>query len=158
MIEIRIVKVIIVGSLAVFAFLVTFDNITDYSSNFEFVQHVLSMDTIFPGSALSYRRVTSPALWHAAYIVIILGEGLTAMAPAGSAAVLLRHLRSPALRSPSACEEGDFSFAQAGQRRDPGSEIDRIRSMSVYCAIDGRTLKIGRIGHAARVQAVHSAR
>jgi predicted small integral membrane protein len=97
-IEIRIVKVIMVGSLAVFAFLVTFDNITDSNSNFEFVQHVLSMDTIFPGSALSYRRVTSPALWHTAFIVIILGEGLTAVALAGGAAVLLRHLRSPAVR------------------------------------------------------------
>jgi predicted small integral membrane protein len=97
-IEIRIVKVIMVGCLAIFAFLVTFDNLTDYNSNFEFVKHVLSMDTTLPGNALLYRRVTSPALWEAAYAVIILGEGLTATALAGGAAVLLRHLRSPAAR------------------------------------------------------------
>jgi predicted small integral membrane protein len=95
-IEIRIVKVIMVGCLSGFAFLVAFDNLTDYNSNFEFVQHVLNMDTTFPGNALLYRRVTSPALWEAAYAVIILGEGLTAAALAGGAAVLLRHLRSPA--------------------------------------------------------------
>src|SRR4051794_19393953 len=76
MIEIRIAKVIMVGCLAIFASLVTFDNLVDYNANFVFVQHVLSMDTIFPGNALSYRRVTSPALWEAAYAVIILGEGL----------------------------------------------------------------------------------
>jgi predicted small integral membrane protein len=97
-IETRIVKVIMVGCLAIFASLVTFDNLTDYGSNFEFVQHVLSMDTTFPGNALLYRRVTSPALWEVAYAVIILGEGLTAAALAGGTAVLLRHLRSPAAR------------------------------------------------------------
>jgi predicted small integral membrane protein len=95
MIEIRIVKVIMVGCLAIFASLVTFDNLADYDANFEFVRHVLSMDTIFPGNALLYRRVTSPALWEAAYAVIILGEGLTAAALAGGAGVLLRHVRSP---------------------------------------------------------------
>ena len=84
MIEIRIVKAIMVGCLAIFASLVTFDNLADYDSNFEFVRHVLSMDTIFPDNALTYRRVTSPALWEAAYAVIILGEGLTAAALAGS--------------------------------------------------------------------------
>ena len=95
MIEIRIVKAIMVGCLAIFASLVTFDDLADYNSNFEFVRHVLSMDTIFPDSALTYRRVTSPALWEAAYAVIILGEGLTAAALAGATVVLLRHLRSP---------------------------------------------------------------
>ena len=95
MIEIRIVKAIMVGCLAIFASLVTFDNLADYDFNFEFVRHVLSMDTIFPDNALTYRRVTSPALWEAAYAVIILGEGLTAAALAGATVVLLRHLRSP---------------------------------------------------------------
>jgi predicted small integral membrane protein len=97
-IEIRIAKVIMVGCLAIFASLVTFNNLTDYDSNFQFVQHVLSMDSTFPGNALMYRRVTSPALWEAAYAVIILGEGLTAGTLAGGAAVLLRHVRSPAAR------------------------------------------------------------
>ena len=47
MIEARIAKIVMVASLALFAFLVTFDNLTDYDTNFEFVRHVLSMDTIF---------------------------------------------------------------------------------------------------------------
>jgi predicted small integral membrane protein len=51
MIETRITKVIMVASLALFALLVTFDNLTDYDTNYAFVWHVLSMDTTFPGNA-----------------------------------------------------------------------------------------------------------
>jgi len=66
-------------ALAAYALMVTFNNITDYSSNFAFVQHVLTMDTTFQSKALMYRAVTSPELWHAAYWVIIAGEGLTGL-------------------------------------------------------------------------------
>ena len=41
----RLAKIAMVLCLAAFAFMVTFNNITDYNSNFEFVKHVLSMDT-----------------------------------------------------------------------------------------------------------------
>jgi predicted small integral membrane protein len=36
MIETRIVKIVMVGSLALFAGLVTFDNLTDYQTNYAF--------------------------------------------------------------------------------------------------------------------------
>ena len=94
MIEARIAKVVMVGSLAVFAFIVAFDNVTDYVTNFEFVRHVLSMDTTFPENALLYRRITSPALWNLAYWLIILGEGLTSLSLALAAIGLMRRLRS----------------------------------------------------------------
>jgi predicted small integral membrane protein len=93
-IEARIAKVLMVGSLAVFAFIVAFDNVTDYFTNFEFVRHVLSMDTTFPENALLYRRITSPVLWSLAYWLIILGEGLTSLSLALAAIGLLRRLRS----------------------------------------------------------------
>lgn len=73
----RLSKIVMCLCLAAFAFLVTFGNITDYGSNFAFVQHVLSMDTTFPGNALMYRSITNPALWTAGYWLIIAGEGLT---------------------------------------------------------------------------------
>ena len=97
-IEARIAKIVMVGSLALFALVVTFDNITDYGTNFEFVRHVLSMDAIFPGSTLLYRAVTSPALWNFAYWLIIIGEGITSLALGIAAAALLRHLRSDGAR------------------------------------------------------------
>ena len=97
-IEARIAKITMVACLAAFAFLVTFDNLTDYGTNFEFVRHVLSMDTTFPGNALLYRQVSSPALWNAAYLLIIFGEGLTGLTLAIAATALLRQLRSGADR------------------------------------------------------------
>ena len=50
MIETRIVKIVMLGSLALFAWLVTFDNLTDYQTNYAFVRHVLSMDATPPGN------------------------------------------------------------------------------------------------------------
>lgn len=73
----RYAKILMLLALAAFTFMVTFNNVTDYGSNFAFVQHVLSMDTTFPGNAAMYRAVTTPALWHAGYWLIIAGEGLS---------------------------------------------------------------------------------
>jgi Predicted small integral membrane protein (DUF2165) len=50
MIVMRVAKIIMVAAIALFATLVSFSNLTDYWTNFAFVQHVLSMDTIFPNS------------------------------------------------------------------------------------------------------------
>jgi predicted small integral membrane protein len=95
-IEARVAKVLMVGSLAVFAFIVAFDNVTDYDTNFEFVRHVLSMDTTFPDNALIYRRITSTVLWNLGYWLIILGEGLTSLSLTLAAIVLISRLRSRA--------------------------------------------------------------
>ena len=97
MLELRLAKIVMVGSLALFAFIVTFDNITDYNSNFVFVQHVLSMDTTFPGNALMYRAITAPALWHLGYALIIAAEGLTFLALGVATVQLLRNLRASGL-------------------------------------------------------------
>ena len=94
MLELRLAKIVMVGCLALFAFIVTFDNITDYGSNFEFVQHVLSMDTTFPGNALMYRAITTPTLWHLAYWLIIAVEGLTCLTLATATVQMLRNVRA----------------------------------------------------------------
>ncbi len=67
MIAIRAAKAATVAAIALFASLVTFGNLTDYNTNFIFVEHVLSMDTIFPFSTIKYRAITNPALHQAAY-------------------------------------------------------------------------------------------
>ena len=74
MIAMRAAKIALVAAIALFASLVAFGNITDYGTNFVFVQHVLSMDTVFPFSTIKYRAITSPALHHAAYVLIIATE------------------------------------------------------------------------------------
>jgi predicted small integral membrane protein len=73
----RYAKIVMSLVLAVFCLLVTIDNVTDYGTNYLFVQHVLSMDTTFPGNALMYRSITNPTLWQIAYALIIAAEGLT---------------------------------------------------------------------------------
>lgn len=75
----RIAKIVLSLVLAAFALIVTFDNIVDYGSNFLFVQHVLAMDTTFPGNALLGRAITSPAIWHISYGLIIAAEGATCL-------------------------------------------------------------------------------
>jgi predicted small integral membrane protein len=94
MIELRLVKIAMIASLALFTFLVTFNNITDYGSNFAFVQHVLSMDTTFPGNALMWRAIGAPIMWHAGYWLIIVGEALTCIAYTIATGSLIGALRS----------------------------------------------------------------
>ncbi|HJU15411.1 MAG TPA: DUF2165 domain-containing protein [Stellaceae bacterium] len=97
MIACRLVKLAMVASIALFAFVVTFDNIMDYQSNHDFVRHVLSMDTTFPGNALRPdRAIAAPWAWNAAYWIIIAVEGLTCAAFAAASVALARALRADA--------------------------------------------------------------
>jgi predicted small integral membrane protein len=73
----RYAKIVMSLVLASFCLLVTFDNITDYGTNYLFVQHVMSMDTTFPGNTLMYRAIVNPTIWHIAYGLIIAAEGIT---------------------------------------------------------------------------------
>src|SRR5205814_9077501 len=96
MIAIRAAKAATVAAIALFASLVTFGNLTDYNTNFAFVEHVLSMDTIFAFSTIKYRAITSPALHHAAYDLIIAVEAVIAVLCWIGAAALVRRLRADA--------------------------------------------------------------
>ena len=92
----RLSKVVMVAGLAAYALLVTFGNITDYGSNFAFIQHVMSMDTTFPGNHLMYRAITSPMLHNIAYCVLIAGEALTGIVLAVAVWRLWRRRDDPA--------------------------------------------------------------
>jgi len=108
---IRLVKIAMVASTALFALLVTLNNLVDYGSNYEFVRHTLSMDTTFPGNALKGRAITSPALWSAGYWLIILTEAAVGIVLAVGAIRLLRALRADARRFNAA---KDWALAGAG--------------------------------------------
>jgi predicted small integral membrane protein len=60
--------------LSLYFLLVVFNNLTDYKTNFTFVQHVMSMDSIPFDPAVKWRAITNPVLHHATYCVIILWE------------------------------------------------------------------------------------
>jgi len=60
--------------VALFSSLVVFNNVTDYNSNFQFVRHVLEMDTTFDGNRGLWRAIHAPWLHHLAYLAIIAAE------------------------------------------------------------------------------------
>ncbi len=68
---IRYSKVILMAYISFFGLLVMFSNFTDYATNYEYVGHVLSMDTTRENLNLSYRAITSPMLHHRIYWIII---------------------------------------------------------------------------------------
>ncbi|QIM18650.1 DUF2165 domain-containing protein [Leucobacter coleopterorum] len=72
---------------ALYIFLVALGNITDYGTNFAFVQHVLSMDTTNFGQPagkgldpdVMWRAIDNPVLWNLGYIGVILIESIAAI-------------------------------------------------------------------------------
>lgn len=92
----RLAKIAMCLALGLFCLLVAFDNVTDYSTNYVFVQHVLSMDTTMPDNSLKYRAVTSPVVWQLSYAAIIATEGTAGVLFVGGAAALWRVRLAPA--------------------------------------------------------------
>jgi predicted small integral membrane protein len=73
----RAAKVVLVFGVALFYTLVVFNNVTDYGSNYEFVRHVLMMDSTFAGNHGMWRAINSPGLHTAFYLAIIAWEFVT---------------------------------------------------------------------------------
>lgn len=93
---IRLSKALCILAMAFFATLVSFGNITDYDTNFAFVYHVFTMDTIFPESEIKYRAIESPMIHTIGYIGIIVLETLTAIFCWIGGIVLLKNWKQPA--------------------------------------------------------------
>jgi len=66
-----------VGINALYMLLVAFGNITDYGTNFDFVSHVLSMDTT--NSDVMWRAIEADWVHHLAYIGVIIWESAAAI-------------------------------------------------------------------------------
>ena len=75
----RLAKTALVLALAFYYTLVVFNNLTDYDSNFQFVRHVLMMDSTLPGNRGMWRALNQPG-WHTLfYVLTILWEAVTAI-------------------------------------------------------------------------------
>jgi predicted small integral membrane protein len=76
-VTLRAAKVSLIFGVALFYSFVVFNNITDYNSNYQFIRHVLMMDSTFPGNRGMWRALNSPA-WHTGfYLSIITWEAVT---------------------------------------------------------------------------------
>ena len=67
----RVAKLAVILAVALFYTLVVFNNLTDYDSNYQFVRHVLMMDSTFPGNRGMWRAMNSP-VWHTAFYLSII--------------------------------------------------------------------------------------
>lgn len=92
---VRVSKCLLMAGIALFFSLVVLNNTTDYNSNFQFVRHVLSMDTTFAGNRGMWRAMRSPAVHTAFYVSIIGWETLTALASWVAVVRLVRATREP---------------------------------------------------------------
>jgi len=115
----RLSGILLMTAIALWLALVAFGNITDYGSNWVFVQHVLAMDSIFPDAGIHYRAIHSPLLQHVAYVLIIATETL--------AAVL--------------CWIGAWRMWHA--RRAPASIFRRAKRFAIYGLTAGPMLWLG---------------
>ena len=92
----RIAKLSLVAGIAIFYSLVVLNNVTDYNSNYQFVRHVLMMDSTFAGNHGMWRAMNSPAVHTAFYVSIIAWESVTMVLCWWGAARLLRAVRGTA--------------------------------------------------------------
>jgi predicted small integral membrane protein len=93
---IRLSKCALVGAVALYYTLVVFNNVTDYDSNFQFVRHVLTMDSTFPGNHGMWRALPQPWIHRVFFLGIICWETLTGLLCWWGTIRLLLVLRAPA--------------------------------------------------------------
>jgi predicted small integral membrane protein len=98
----RLSKIALLLAVAFYYLLVAFNNLTDYNSNFQFVHHVLLMDSTFPGNRGLWRALPEPGLQTAFYWSIIAWESATCLLCCWGSLVLGRALRAPAAAFQSA--------------------------------------------------------
>lgn len=92
----RLSKIALVASVAFYVTLVAVGNVVDYGTNFAFVQHVLTMDTIFPTSQIAGRSIAVPLVHRLAYGLIIAVEWTVAIVCWIGTAAMARQVRAPA--------------------------------------------------------------
>jgi predicted small integral membrane protein len=109
----RLAKITLVAAVALYFAVVALNNVTDYGSNLAFVQHVLAMDTTFPGNKLSWRALTSPSVHHVFYAGIILWEAVSALVIGLGAVQLWRERRTsaPAFNAAKSAAIGALAFS-----------------------------------------------
>jgi len=92
----RAAKISLVFAVALFYTLVVLNNLTDYNSNYQFLRHVLMMDSTFPSNHGMWRAVNSPAIHTAFYLSIIAWECLTMLLSWWVGLRLVKTLSAPA--------------------------------------------------------------
>jgi predicted small integral membrane protein len=89
----RTAQILLVAGVALFYTLLVFNNTTDYGSNYEFVRHVMMMDSTFPENHAMWRAANSPRVHTTFYVGIIVWEAATTLLCWWGVVGLVRALR-----------------------------------------------------------------
>jgi predicted small integral membrane protein len=92
----RAAKTLLVLAVALYYTLLVLNNTTDYNSNFQFIRHVLMMDSTFPNNSAMWRAINSSAIHTLFYVTIIAWESLTMILCWWGGIKLARNLKSAA--------------------------------------------------------------
>jgi predicted small integral membrane protein len=92
----RSAKILLLAGIALYYTLVVFNNLTDFGSNYEFIQHVLSMDTTSPGNHGMWRAMPSTGMYLVFYWFVIAWETATMILAWWGVAHLIRAVRESA--------------------------------------------------------------
>ena len=122
----RTTKILLVFGVAVLHTLVVFNNITDYNSNYQFVRHVMMMDSTFPGNRGMWRAINSPWLHTAFYVTIIAWEAIAALLCWWGA-----------VRMAQALQSADTAFQQAKRISIAGLTLSMLLWLVAFQAVGG---------------------
>jgi predicted small integral membrane protein len=92
----RSAKTLLVLTVALYYTVLVFNNTTDYDSNFQFIRHVLMMDSTFPNNSGMWRAINSLSIHTLFYITIIAWESLTMILCWWGGIQLARYLKASA--------------------------------------------------------------
>ena len=95
-VTIRWTKLLLLAAVALYYTFVVLDNLTDFDSNYQFVRHVLLMDSTFAGNREMGRAIHSPTVHLIFYWTIILWESASTILMWWGTVGLFRGLRKPA--------------------------------------------------------------
>jgi predicted small integral membrane protein len=93
----RQIKILFGTSVGLYMCLVCFNNITEYDSNFQFVQMVSTMEDVSSKERTGWRSINSETLHHIMYLFIILWEITIAVLITGGAFKMIKKLKSGAV-------------------------------------------------------------
>jgi len=122
----RLARVALAAGVALYLALVVFNNLTDYGSNHAFVEHVLAMDTTFPGNAGMWRAIHAPWMVHAFYVSVILWEAVACVLLAAGAWRMWGARRAPAP-----------AFARAKRLAIAGLALNLLQWLVAFIAVGG---------------------
>ena len=90
-------NIALIFAVALFYTFVVLNNVTDYDSNYQFVRHVLMMDSTFPSNHGMWRAINSPTIHTVFYVSIIAWEAITMLLAWAGGFRLLRSFSAGAI-------------------------------------------------------------